>query len=144
MPECTNLSVGYDGEHGPRETLDVAHLWRLRCAMVKADMSGLEIKRDPTVTEYCYGFGGYGRQSWSDDSWLIDDDDLGLPQWGDQTTDAQLDRWHDLGDIEKLVMNYPAKMAEILQDLGLTSYDLIDELPQAEQGRAMQLLGHNR
>ncbi len=145
VPECTNLSVGYDGEHGPRETLDVAHLWRLRCAMLKADLSGLVIARDPSVTEYAFSGYGYGRQTWTSDSWLDDrdNDDLGVPYWGDQTTDAQLDRWHDLGDIETLVLNYPAKCAELLQDCGLTAQDILDALPANEQGRAVQILGYN-
>src|SRR3546814_793550 len=29
VPECTNLSVGYQRQHGPRETLDVVHCEQL-------------------------------------------------------------------------------------------------------------------
>jgi len=35
VPECTNVSVGYEGQHGPRETqdLDFALLLRRHCPM---------------------------------------------------------------------------------------------------------------
>ncbi|SEK02194.1 Peptidase family M28 [Sphingobium sp. AP50] len=47
IPECSNLSVGYHGQHGPRETLDIAHCERLLAAMVKLDSDQLVIERDP-------------------------------------------------------------------------------------------------
>jgi hypothetical protein len=46
IAECSNLSVGYQGQHGPRETLDVAHCEKLLAAMLKLDMSALVIERD--------------------------------------------------------------------------------------------------
>lgn len=51
VPECTNLSVGYHAQHGPRETLDVAHCEKLLAAMLKFDASKLVIARDPSVRE---------------------------------------------------------------------------------------------
>ncbi|WP_162854727.1 M28 family peptidase [Sphingobium estronivorans] len=51
IPECTNLSVGYHGQHGPRETLDVDHCEKLLAAMLKLDASLLVIGRDPSVQE---------------------------------------------------------------------------------------------
>lgn len=35
VPECTNVSVGYYNQHGPRETLDVMHMIRLRDALMQ-------------------------------------------------------------------------------------------------------------
>ncbi|AYJ85528.1 hypothetical protein D3Y57_05465 [Sphingomonas paeninsulae] len=62
IAECCNVSIGYRSEHGPNETLDVGYLWSLRCAMIRADFSGLKIERDPTVQDYGYGSGwdGFG------------------------------------------------------------------------------------
>lgn len=40
IPECTNVSVGYDHEHGPSEILDVAHLVALRGALVETFAGG--------------------------------------------------------------------------------------------------------
>lgn len=48
VPECTNISVGYENEHGPKECLDVAHLLRLRDAVLTIDFETIEAHRDPT------------------------------------------------------------------------------------------------
>jgi len=51
IPECTNVSVGYNNEHSPNETLDVWHLESLRNAVVAAFKTGiaLPVKRDPSI-----------------------------------------------------------------------------------------------
>jgi len=64
IPECTNVSVGYDHEHGPNEVLDVFHLFALRDALVKAFKEGtgdLAVARGvDDVDEYDrYGWGNY-------------------------------------------------------------------------------------
>ena len=63
LPECTNLSVGYRGQHGPRETLDVDHCEKLLAAMLTLDASRLVIDRDPTLEDdrwgWCRNFGGH-------------------------------------------------------------------------------------
>ncbi|MDF0490420.1 M28 family peptidase [Sphingomonas sp. H39-1-10] len=51
IPECSNLSVGYHGQHGPLETLDVRHCEKLLAAMLRFDASRLTIARDPSVQE---------------------------------------------------------------------------------------------
>ena len=51
IPECTNLSVGYERQHGPRETLDVVHCEKLLAVMLEFDASQLVIARDPSVVE---------------------------------------------------------------------------------------------
>ena len=51
VPECTNLSVGYQRQHGPRETLDVTHCEKLLAAMLDLDASRLVIERDPSIKE---------------------------------------------------------------------------------------------
>ena len=47
IPECTNLSVGYEGAHGRGESLDTRHVFALLEALVKLDQSALVIARDP-------------------------------------------------------------------------------------------------
>lgn len=49
IPECTNVSVGYDAEHTPNETLDIWHLTGLRDVIVLQFMQGVDLpaKRDP-------------------------------------------------------------------------------------------------
>lgn len=47
IPECTNISVGYFGEHTRHETQDVAHALALRACLIKFDESKLVAKRVP-------------------------------------------------------------------------------------------------
>lgn len=54
IPECSNISVGYDHEHSGDEIQDVEHLLKLRDAILKVDWSALPIERDPTVMDYSW------------------------------------------------------------------------------------------
>jgi hypothetical protein len=45
--ECTNVSVGYEDEHTPHETLDLTYLLRLRDALVAIDTRQLAFAREP-------------------------------------------------------------------------------------------------
>jgi len=52
IPECTNLGVGYLGNHGPRETLDGAHLHKLLEAFKQVDFEAVEVSRIPGSHEW--------------------------------------------------------------------------------------------
>ena len=54
IPECTNLSCGYDSEHSKNETLDVDFLVKLRDACLTIDWETLPVKRDHTITPSRY------------------------------------------------------------------------------------------
>jgi len=63
IPECTNVSVGYDNEHTPNETLDVWHLMQLRDAVIAVFKTGIDLPvvRDPSiVVDRWGGFGSFG------------------------------------------------------------------------------------
>jgi hypothetical protein len=61
IPECTNISVGYYGEHGDREYLDMYHFEMLSMAVLKVDWDNLPVERDPKVVEkYDWGTSVYG------------------------------------------------------------------------------------
>lgn len=51
IPECTNVSVGYDNEHTHSETLDTWHITELRAALIKSFINGVDLPavRDPAV-----------------------------------------------------------------------------------------------
>jgi hypothetical protein len=51
IPECTNISCGYDYEHSDREQLDIDHFDRLAAAVIAIDWDGLPTERDPLVVE---------------------------------------------------------------------------------------------
>jgi len=54
IPECTNISVGYDGAHGDKEYLDMVHCHHLSQAVIKIDWDGLPTTRDPSVEDSLY------------------------------------------------------------------------------------------
>ena len=49
IPECTNVSVGYDDEHTFRESQDLEHLEKLTDACIKIKWEDLPTKRDPST-----------------------------------------------------------------------------------------------
>jgi hypothetical protein len=71
-PECTNISVGYKGEHTNKEIQDLNFLEKLANVVLLIDWENLPTERDHTKTEYkSYGgYYGYGYSSWDDwDDW---------------------------------------------------------------------------
>lgn len=51
LPECTNISVGYDAQHSSAETVDTLHVYKLLHAMLAFDESLLVCKRKPGPPE---------------------------------------------------------------------------------------------
>lgn len=47
IPECTNISIGYDGEHTPQELLDVDYLFELVQAVQEVNWEHLPTTRTP-------------------------------------------------------------------------------------------------
>ena len=56
IPECTNISVGYDHEHSTKESLDINHYDALARAVVTIDWDALPTARDPLVQDSLYKF----------------------------------------------------------------------------------------
>lgn len=52
VPECSNISVGYDKAHSSHEYLDVVYLVKLCRALLKADFSTLEAHREPGTDDW--------------------------------------------------------------------------------------------
>jgi len=64
IPECTNLSVGYDSEHTFYESQDIEHLRKLAEACLKVNWEKLVTRRDKTKIEYkswAYEYPVYGK-----------------------------------------------------------------------------------
>ena len=64
IPECTNISVGYDYEHSEREQLDLVHFTTLASRIVHIDWDMLPTSRDPLVPDpddrWGSAYGAYG------------------------------------------------------------------------------------
>jgi hypothetical protein len=76
-----NLSVGYDGAHTRKETLDFAHLSALAEALPKVEWESLPIDRDPKAADPAPSYQNWkGSRGFGGMSGLFDDDEE--RQWG--------------------------------------------------------------
>ncbi len=106
IAECTNVSVGYDHEHGPNETLDLEHLMWLRDRVMTVKWSELITRREPAPE--------------SSRDYLGDDDDY--TGWLRDLTTAEVDRYINLSlteigapdDVEMLIIHEPELAAKML------------------------------
>lgn len=84
IPECTNISIGYDHEHSQQESLNIVYFQQLAAAVLTVDWEALPTERDPTQPDpkdrYAgldwYGYGYYGASNTksfkNDPSWTYD------------------------------------------------------------------------
>jgi hypothetical protein len=121
VPECSNISVGYENEHHDDETQCVKHLFELRDLMVKIDASKFVIERDPkgNVSEVPQRS---QRRSYSSSSWGSSSSSSGLG-----ISKLRTLRRLRLRDLEELVWKYPRQVAEYLNDMNVG----VDELDDA-------------
>ena len=100
IAECSNLSVGYEGNHGPRETLDINHVRRLLDAMLQLDTSQLVIAREAG--------------------------DSGLERYGMAPMTRGSAKAGEMEDMLDAVRRYPQAAAEVLLQLDMTAWDVMD------------------
>lgn len=100
VPECTNLSVGYDNEHTARESLNLDHVFRLRAALLDLDVSALPVERAAGEKEEEF-------EDWSD--------------WGGNENDNR----HYATEI---IRKHPDLAIRLFHAYGLDDNDIIDEL----------------
>ena len=108
IKECTNISVGYYGQHTMGETQDIDFMVKLRNALVSADWAKLVFKRDPmdtTEDPYHNYYDKFKYDSRFTDGWTFDKDSM-----------------------LTLVKEYPEDIAEYLYNLGFSSEDIASEL----------------
>lgn len=165
ISECTNVSVGYDSEHGPRETLDGLHLWRLREALLCANLSDVPCLRDPSTFGFdtlwgSYGgggrWGGYGStySGWNDDPNNPDYDGYGSSSgshaggsmrermdsaaWGSALEDSGDER-HEREKLRALIERFPAAATDLMMQFGLGCEEMFDVMTEAELSQALAL-----
>jgi len=108
IPECTNISVGYENEHTAWETLDYKHLFRLLEAVTLIDWAALPAERDVTKVEY--------------DTW-----DTPMKWRGGMGTMSDV----SYNDMYDFCYAYPEEAAELLMSAGVGS----ESIGQFETGR---------
>jgi hypothetical protein len=72
IPECTNISVGYEREHSANETLNLDHFIDLLNHVATINWDILPVERDPTavdpIEDYNYGYTPYHKTEWWGDT----------------------------------------------------------------------------
>lgn len=120
VSECTNLSVGYTGQHSKAETQDLRFLEKLTDQMIQADWSSLKAYRDCSVIE-----------------------PAPLSYYSPKKKAAQLDWLYGAGydqyqsmpsTFRELVREYPNAIADWLEDSGLNLDDVLNELGLLDRG----------
>ena len=100
VSECTNISVGYYGQHGVNETQDLVYAEFLCDSLVNADWDMLLFKRDPAVVEDTWGNWGVSGSSHDEDN---------------------------IEALKTLIQDHPHKVAELLDGWGVKYYSLMEE-----------------
>lgn len=114
--ECSNLSVGYENEHRPSESLDTVYLERLCAALLQLDCAALVSERVPGA---------------------IDEEEFG--DWPNVFDQEPLP--HHYGDtIAHLVRDHPDEVADWLEEYGITA----DEIATAIYMRGGMLKSNRR
>ena len=111
VPECTNLSVGYFGQHGPKEEQDLDYVELLTDRLIAADWSLLVESRDPTA---------YPASRWD---W--EDEDEG--SWSPKSNDVPNLTTDELALI-KVFREHPADVANWMLQNGFDAATLLEEM----------------
>lgn len=114
--ECTNLSVGYFSEHQSVEFLSLGHLFSLRDAIIKADLSKLAFTRKPgegSETGYWRRGRTGGTVTYAPSAYVNNSGTV---------TPAKTE-YQRLLDFIKL---YPADVARVLDGMNVTTDDMFD------------------
>lgn len=120
VPECTNISVGYDDQHTRRENQSLPFLASLRETLLSVDPNKLSVDRDPTEKEeewYSGDVGAYGNVTGS--HWY---DRYNTSDWWQ---DKKPSKPQSRRQLCELIRDYPERIADIAEDYGI---DLHEEL----------------
>lgn len=107
VPECTNLSVGYDGHHTPKERQNLTYLRFFIDQMIGLDTTKLVVARDPSEHDY----GWYG--GWADFYGVGDDG------WDQSPKEDRM---------TKLIKSNPAATANLLTLYGISYNELTEHI----------------
>jgi hypothetical protein len=110
IPECTNLSVGYESAHSTQESLDYFHLIGLRDSLLALDYSKLAVERTPAADDY-------------------DDDYWQAGSYSAKYGSLNKSFSRDCSSIYDFCESYPDIVADLLEQYGITLQDLYDSAP---------------
>lgn len=132
IPECTNISVGYDHEHTKDEIQDLEHLKALTQAIVNVNWETLPTKRDPKATPaYSNMWGNHTSPVYNQNSRYKPDANRSNLHPAIRTLKANLgvttftDTKASWATVYDFVGEYPDAAADLLFDLGISMADLL-------------------
>jgi hypothetical protein len=142
IPECTNISVGYDHEHSSKEELDIFHFTNLADAVLKVQWDLLPTQRNPLIPEPRPKYGNWLLSAPAGGYDSVDPRDVSLP-YADHVEDDELSEMYDCidqardGRLSPLVqflaaMVYPEdpELAERFIDRKKITEDVLDTAEQ--------------
>jgi hypothetical protein len=125
--ECSNLSVGYQGEHSKSESLDLPFVLGLRDKLINLDTSKLAFKRIPgEVDPHDWSGGGI----YSDYEW----DKYPSGRSNGKAHGYADDYGDDHHAMLRMVQDYPNEVADMLEDYGIDARALWDDIVQRGGG----------
>ena len=114
VSECTNISVGYYGQHSVNETQDLEFADLLMYKLCAADWSKLVIARDPSLYESQYEDDNYWSRNWS--------------RLYDEVSSPDMSDDYDRESIISLIENNTCAVADMLIKMGMTADLLAEEV----------------
>jgi hypothetical protein len=116
--ECSNVSVGYFGAHGPTEKLDLPFIVALRDTLISADFSTLVAERKPGEEDPDSGVGG--GQWWQD--------------YQDRKSTKSAKTWHRGAAMGNFVYDNVDLVADFLESRGFDIAELEDYADEIGMG----------
>jgi hypothetical protein len=123
IPECTNLSVGYDWQHTKKEELDSKYLFELRDAMFDFNYKNLTQSRKPGVVEWDFDFDAYGVGNYQS-IWTDEDQSIAEEIRNGMIKDYPASTHSDFEAMTQLVKDNPREIADFLEEYGVN----VDEI----------------
>ena len=120
IPECTNISVGYEMQHTNKEYQDGRFLISMAEASLIIPWESLPTEADPFNRNNLYPTNRYVRTTLDEGWW---DDDNVVPfhkapmRTADDIIDAAVGGWLDTRDVEQFVFQYPEEASWLLDTL---------------------------
>ena len=138
IPECFNLAVGYDKQHGPNETQDLNFAEMMLDACLALDWNALKAHRDPKVYEPSYPQDGWGNQLPVSPPKKKKKAVVKKPLYEDLDPTAGPDTPASYEDLASFISYHPLAAIEVMKQLGVSEGDILDAIEgQNMQGMAL-------
>lgn len=128
VPECSNLSVGYENAHTKDERLAYFHLLELRDMLLRFDFRKVAIQRKPEARTYGKALSVSAWDSWEDDSAYWTGGNGGT--WKKQVKVDLTGR--AARNVYEFCRLYPDEVADLLCQYGITLGELYEATPYVD------------